>query len=72
MQKIDILITVGKEAEKISETASVNGMSRENIYECDSNKKAIEIIRELAKSGDAILLKASNGMNFQEIYESIK
>ena len=68
---IDILITVGELAKDIANKALSEGISKEKIYMCENNGKAIETIGKIAKSGDVILLKASNGLNFQEIYSEI-
>ena len=38
---------------------------------CKSNREAVELINKLAKKGDAVLLKASNSLNFQEIFNEI-
>ena len=67
--KIDILITVGKEAEYISKIAEEK---IEKVIACKTNQEAINKINELKKENDVILLKASNGMHFDEILEKIK
>ncbi len=70
--KINILVTVGTEARNIADEAYKNGMSSENIYVFDTNKQAIEQLNQLIQEGNvAILIKASNGMNFQEIANAI-
>ena len=66
---IDILITVGKEAKNIAKIAKDK---IKDIIICDSNKEAIEQINKIKKVNDCILLKASNGMKFDEILEEIK
>ncbi len=68
---IDILIAVGELAKDIANKAINEGISKEKVYMCEKNSEAIETIRKIAKSGDAILLKASNGLNFQEIFNEI-
>lgn len=68
---IDILITVGEESKKIAYKANEGGLQREKIHVCADNNEAIKIIKKIAKKGDAILLKASNGLNFQEIFNEI-
>ena len=69
--KIDILITVGKESENIAKVAELKGMAKEKIHICKNNEEAIQLIKKIAKPKEAILLKASNGMKFQNIYEQI-
>ena len=68
---IDILITVGEEAKNIANKAIEEGLANSKIYNCKNNKEAVNIIKKISGSGDAILLKASNAMNFQEIFNSI-
>jgi UDP-N-acetylmuramoyl-tripeptide--D-alanyl-D-alanine ligase len=70
--KIDILITVGEEAKNIAKQAIADGMNKDNVYVLDTVEDAIKIIQKQEKTGDAILVKASNGMNFKKIVENIK
>ena len=69
--KIDTLITVGKESENIAKVAELKGMAKEKIHICKYNDEAIQLIKKIAEPKEAILLKASNGMKFQDIYEQI-
>ena len=69
--KINTLITVGKEAENISNKAIELGMDKKNIYHFTNNEDAIRKIKMIAKAGDIVLVKASNGMHFDEIVERI-
>lgn len=64
--KIDILITIGKEAKYIAEKSKAK-----QILECDSIEEAIEKIKEIETKDDAILLKASNGMKLFEIARAL-
>ena len=68
---IDILITVGCTSKHIAKKAQSCGMNEKNIYTCENNNEAIELIKGLSKNGDAVLLKASNGMNFEQIFQNI-
>ena len=68
---VDILITVGSLAKDIAKKAIEKGMQEKDIYTCNNNNEAIELIRQKANKGDAVLLKASNGLNFQEIFIAI-
>lgn len=68
---IDILVTVGKMGKVIANsTKDMN--EKVEVYSFDGNEKAIERLKEIIKSGDSILVKASNGMKFKEIVEGLK
>lgn len=67
--KIDILITVGKEAKAIAEIAK---KELNVVIICDTNKEAIKQMNQIKEKNDCILLKASNGMHFGEIGEGIE
>lgn len=69
---IDILITVGSLAKFINEIAIKKGFNKENSYHFDTNKDAIDKIKEIIAKDDTILVKASNSMNFIEIVNAIK
>ena len=69
---IDILITVGKMGKVIADTVkSADKNSKINVYQCESNKEAIEIAKGVLESNEIILIKASNGMKFKEITEEL-
>ena len=63
---IDILITVGEEAKYIDEESNIEK------YHFDNNEDAIKYIKSIINKGDNILIKASNGMKFIEIVNSLK
>lgn len=69
---IDILITVGNDAKYIANAALENGMNKNLVYSFDDNKDAIAKLKEILNNNDAILVKASNGLRFSEIVESLK
>ena len=66
---INVLVTVGKESKKIAEVAKNNKI--ENVYSFENNKDAIDKLKEILKLEDAVLVKASNSMNFKEIVENL-
>lgn len=68
---IDILVTVGKEAKIIADTVKDKSKDIE-LHSFDKNQDASKIIKEKIKENDVILVKASNGMHFEEIVEAIK
>lgn len=68
---IDILIVVGNYSKLIAKSAINSGMDKSNVYIMKDNDTAIKLINSIKKDKDVILVKASNGMNFKEIVESI-
>ena len=69
---IDILLTVGKASQYICDEAKKLGFIKKNIYNFDNNLDIINYLKEIIKENDAILIKASNGMKFTEIYNALK
>lgn len=69
--KIDFLICSGDNSKYIVEEAIKNGMNEKNIYYKDSSKEVEEELKNILKSGDTILIKASNGMKYYEIAENL-
>lgn len=67
IKNIDILITVGNKANFIADNSKAK-----QIYRCENNKQATEILMKIIKPNDAILIKASNSMKLGEIAEKIK
>ena len=63
--KIDVLITVGDLSKTIFDEAKKLGVNE--AYHFKSNKDCLTQIDNIVKKGDAILIKASNRMNFGEI-----
>jgi len=68
---IDILVTVGKEAKEIANTVK-NKANKVDVYSFDNNEDASKLLKQLTKENDVILVKASHGMHFEEIVESIR
>ena len=68
---VDILITVGNEGKIIANTVKEKRKNIE-VYSFDNNIGAIDLLKEKIKENDVILIKASNGMHFEEIVEEIK
>ena len=68
---VDILVTVGNYSKKIVESAVNNGMKKENVYNVNNNGEAIELINKNIKENSVVLIKASNSMNFVEIFNKL-
>lgn len=71
MERVDILITVGKDSRNLSQGAM---SANQNIisYHCENNQEAIKILFEIIAPNDKILIKGSRGMHTEEIVNSFK
>lgn len=67
--KIDILITVGENANYMGKKATKLGMKE--IYNLINIEQATEKLNKIMQKDDLILLKASNGMKFNKILDNI-
>ena len=67
--KVDALITAGENARYIAEGAKQLGL--EEAYSFDTTEEAAQFAKEFVKSGDCVLVKASHGMHFEKIIDSI-
>jgi UDP-N-acetylmuramoyl-tripeptide--D-alanyl-D-alanine ligase len=68
---VDILITVGIRSRKIAEGALDVEMSEKKIFQCDDYTEAIQLIKDIIKSGDVILVKGSQSTRMEKVVESI-
>ena len=68
---IDFLICVGKEAKNIFEKAINKGFNPQKTLNCEFNKQVIEFLGNYLDKNDAVLIKASNSLNFLEISDAI-
>lgn len=76
-KKIDVLITVGQLSDNIACGAKEayekqQGQSSCNIVSFADKSELYVSLKDLLRSGDNILVKASHGMHFEEIIEKIK
>ena len=70
--KIDILISSGKDAKYIAQKAKEKGMTKRNIFYFEKREDMEKRLKEMIQTGDVILLKASNGMKFFDIVEELR
>ena len=71
-EKLDYLICVGEESKYIIDEAIKNGMEKQKVIYLNNNDETILKLKDIMKEGNvSILIKASNGMNFQKIYNGI-
>lgn len=69
---IDILLVVGEEAKNIANQAINKGMKKENVFMFSNNNDAIDLLKQIKQKEDTILVKASNGMHFNEIVNALQ
>lgn len=68
---IDTLITVGVKAARIADGARAEGMPDEAIRPCASPEEASEVLDDLVRPGDVVLVKASRVMGLERVVEGI-
>ncbi|MFA5751217.1 MAG: Mur ligase family protein [Candidatus Paceibacterota bacterium] len=68
---VDILVVVGRRAEKIKEGAKESGMKDEGIFQFENSYEAGDFLKTAIQKGDVILIKGSQGMRMERIVEVI-
>jgi UDP-N-acetylmuramoyl-tripeptide--D-alanyl-D-alanine ligase len=67
----DILLTVGVRAKAFAEGAMAEGMSEKNIFQYEDVARAGRELQNLMQVGDAVLVKASQGIRAERIIEEV-
>lgn len=71
--QIDLLICIGKLAKSVYEGAlSIAAEPAQSVYYFQTKEDAMQVLPELLKEGDSVLVKASHGMHFEKIVEFLK
>ena len=70
-KKIDGLITVGNKAKHIAISGKESGIDEKMIFIFNSNKEAINKLKDICNENDIILIKGSRGMKMEEIAHSL-
>lgn len=68
---IDILVTVG-EGGKVIANAVKKSACNTKVYTCSDNQEAIAILKDKLEDNDFVIVKASNGMKFNDIVQSLQ
>ncbi|MCR4788142.1 MAG: UDP-N-acetylmuramoyl-tripeptide--D-alanyl-D-alanine ligase, partial [Lachnospiraceae bacterium] len=71
---IDVLVSIGKLSVNMYDAAvkGANGNEHKKVYHFDTKEEAINALPEILRKDDAILVKASHGMHFENIVEYLK
>lgn len=72
VRRSDVIITQGKAARFIGIEAQEHGFDLSNIYHFDTKEELIEDLKNILEDQDAILVKASRGMAFEDIVNYLK
>ena len=70
--EVDFLITAEEHSRQIGEGAVYYGFDKKNIKHFDSKDDLMKQIEKLTFKGDYILFKASRGMAFEDVIDSLK
>ena len=68
---LDLLVCVGPLSRAIAESAVEEGFPDNAICALSTTEEAVKRVRELARPGDAVLVKASHFMEFEKIVEGL-
>lgn len=67
---VDMLVTAGENMKHLARGAEEIGIKE--IHAFDKTLEVCNFVKENIKAGDAVLIKASHGMRFNEVYDAIK
>jgi len=70
MHSIDKLITVGLNAAFTAQKAIACGMKKSDVYQCERNNEASNILEDLLVRDDVVMFKASRRMHLEEIIDN--
>jgi UDP-N-acetylmuramoyl-tripeptide--D-alanyl-D-alanine ligase len=68
---VDVLIVVGEEARPIAVGAQRDGMESNRVRLCEDVTHAVETVKDLARPGDLVLVKASRVERLERIVEAL-
>ncbi|MDY6793667.1 MAG: UDP-N-acetylmuramoyl-tripeptide--D-alanyl-D-alanine ligase [Actinomycetota bacterium] len=67
----DILITVGRKARKIAQSARSNGLPKGSVFSTQGVENAAEILRAIIEPGDVILIKGSRFLGLERLVDMV-
>ena len=70
---VDVLIAIGALSKNTYEAAKKGCPDKDRkVYYFETKEEAMDSFKDILQKGDAILIKASHGMHFEQIVESLK
>ncbi|MFA9463879.1 MAG: UDP-N-acetylmuramoyl-tripeptide--D-alanyl-D-alanine ligase [Velocimicrobium sp.] len=70
-KKIEVLVTIGKEAKAIANGAKSKKTSM-CIKSFEDNKSAIAYLKSMVREGDALFIKGSRGMQLEQVVDALR
>lgn len=70
-KKFDILVTIGERARDIAQAAEEKGFSRDLVWRFDHSEEAGRFLQNQIISGDALLVKASQGVRLEKVVKEL-
>jgi len=71
-EKIDTLITVGRESKIIAKEAKKRGLALKNIFQATKVETVLPLLKSILKKDDVILLKGSHDMGLYKLIKDLK
>lgn len=71
-QTADWLVAVGRQAQTMAEAALAAGMPPDRVAICPDNESAIELLKQMIRSGDCLLIKGSRGVQMETIVAALQ
>jgi UDP-N-acetylmuramoyl-tripeptide--D-alanyl-D-alanine ligase len=71
LKGVDLILTVGENAQNIAVGALSGGISGENVKSFDDNKSVCMYLEKIVKAGDIVLVKGSRGMKMEQIVQEL-
>ena len=68
---MDVLVTVGDRATGIAEAAVQAGLPATRVIRCADAAEAAQTLRDCLRPGDTLLVKASRGMQLEQIVREL-
>jgi UDP-N-acetylmuramoyl-tripeptide--D-alanyl-D-alanine ligase len=69
---VDVLVTVGQLARRISTEALESGMPAKAVHVAEDNETAAVILRQILRDGDVVLVKGSRGIAMEHVVARIR
>jgi UDP-N-acetylmuramoyl-tripeptide--D-alanyl-D-alanine ligase len=69
--RVDVLVTVGDRATGIAEAAVQAGLPATRVIRCADAAEAAQTLRDCLRPGDTLLVKASRGMQLEQIVQEL-